>query len=540
MGSIKNIFRCFLCLTATALIFSACTKNFQTINETQGAPTTATIGSTMNSVFSSLFLQWQEQASIHNDYYYEATQLGAETSVSGYVLANGVNDVWKDYYSQLQNMRKIQDQINAAADQESMKNIQSILYILRAYKTFRVTDQFGDIPYFNAGKAYTENSDNFRVAYDPQQSIYDSLLNDLTWAVKNINTSSNPVSSLGDAYASLGNFDVFFNGNMTKWLKFANSLRLRYAMQMVEKDPATATPIILDAITGSAPLIDSGNDVGMWPASLANYDLSGRWWSFSSGGTGFVRMSSTMWNLVSDNNTDAGIFDPRAHLFVETNQAGQWAPFTIGVSTGDAINAYYSGSDPTQKNNCLYSPFNWYLVRDEWYIPELILTDAEVHFLKAEAYARGLGVGQNLTTAQTEYQAGITSSVNFWYNIAANTNNASEDWASVAPAMPTQTQMNTLFANPKVAFTGTADDAVAKIYAQEWLSYFRQPWLAFNLWRRTGNTPVDPASQPSSTLASFYRLPYAQDEAVNNADNYNAEISKIGGNNTNIKVWWMK
>jgi hypothetical protein len=100
--------------------------------------------------------------------------------------------------------------------------------------------------------------------------------------------------------------------------------------------------------------------------------------------------------------------------------------------------------------------------------------------------------------------------------------------------------MTALFNNPKVLFTGTAQDALNKIYAQEWLSYFRQPWLAFNLWRRTGDTPVDPNSIPSPTDASFYRLPYAQDEAVNNTDNYNAQISKIGGNNSNVKVWWMK
>jgi hypothetical protein len=99
--------------------------------------------------------------------------------------------------------------------------------------------------------------------------------------------------------------------------------------------------------------------------------------------------------------------------------------------------------------------------------------------------------------------------------------------------------MNTLFTNPKVAFTGTSQDAVNKIYAQEWLSFFRQPWLAFNLWRRTNDTPVDPNSNPSASYTTFYRLPYAQDEAVNNTDNYNAEITKIGGNNSNVKVWWM-
>ncbi|HVM87519.1 MAG TPA: SusD/RagB family nutrient-binding outer membrane lipoprotein [Puia sp.] len=532
----------FFCLLSGVFALSSCTKNFQELNQTHDKPSTTTIGPLMNNIISTLFLRGQEQASVHNDYYYPVTQLAATSSVSGYVLSNGVNDIWNDYYSTLQNMNLIQDKINAVADKESMNNVQAVLYTLRAYKTFRVTDQFGDIPYFKAGMVYTGNSADFRPAYDSQQAIYDSLLADLTWAVKNIKTDNSATTSAGNPYVSLGTFDTFLGSNMTMWLKFANSLRLRYAMQMVEKDPTTATPVIQDALAN--PLIDAGNDVCMWPKALGGFDLWVRWWSLSSGGAGFVRMSSTMWNLVSDNNTTAGIFDPRALLFVETNQAGQWAPFTIGVSTGDAINAYggdpASSTDPTAKNNCIYSLLNWYLIRDEWYIPELIMTEAEVHFLKAEAYARGLGVSQDLATAETEYQAGITSSVNFWYNIAANTDDVTENWSAAAPPVPTQTQMDNLFANPKVKFTGAADDAVTKIYAQEWLSFFRQPWLAFNLWRRTGNTPVDPNSNPSSTYATFYRLPYAQDEAVNNADNYNAQVNKMGGNNSNIKVWWMK
>ncbi len=528
----------FIYILFVVYIFSSCTKKFQDLNATHNAPSQTTIGPLVNNIISTLFLRGQEQASIHNDYYYPITQLAATTSLSGYVLSNGVNDIWNDYYSSLQNMNLIQDKINAVTDKESMNNIQAILYILRAYKTFRVTDQFGDIPYFNAGKAYGGNASDFRVAYDSQELIYDSLLSNLTWAVKNINTNSNAVTSAGNPLVSLGSFDTFLGGDMTKWLKFANSLRLRQAMQMVEKDPTTATPIIQDAL--NSPLIDAGNDVCLWPKSLGGYDLWVRWWSLSSGGAGFERISSTMWNLMADNNTTAGIFDPRAYLFATTNQAGDWAPYVIGTSTGDAINAYYSATDPTQKNNCIYSPFNWYLIRDEWYIPELIMTEAEVHFLKAEAYARGLGVAQDITTAQAEYQTGITSSVNFWYNIASTTNDESENWEAVAPSAPTPSQMNALFTNPKVAFTGTNADALNKIYAQEWLSDFRQPWLAFNLWRRTGNTPVDPNSNPSASNTSFYRLPYAQDEAVNNTVNYNAEISKLGGNNTNVKVWWMK
>ena len=530
----------FLYILPGAFILSSCTKDFQDLNASHDKPSSTTIAPLVNGLISTLFLKGQEQASLHNDYYYVSTQLAATTSVSGYVLDNGVNDVWNDYYSTLQNINLIQNKIDAATDKESMANIKAILYILRAYKTFRVTDQFGDIPYFNAGKAFSGNAANFRVAYDPQQLIYDSLLNDLKWAVNNINTAASPVTSAGHPYESLGSFDTFFGGNMIKWQKFANSLRLRQAMQMVEKDPTTAAPIIQDVLSGSKPLVEEGEDVAMWPKTLGGYDLWVRWWSISSGGAGFLRMSSTMWNMVSDNNTDAGIFDPRAKLFVEPNQANTWAAYTIGTSTGDNVNAYISGTDPTNKNGALYSPLNWYLIRDEWYIPEVILSAAEVHFLKAEAYARGLGVGQNLATSETEYKAGITSSVNFWYGIAANTNNVTENWSAVAPAPPTTSQMNALFANPKVAFTGSNDDATKKIYAQEWLSYFRQPWLAFNLWRRTAATPVDPASNPSATFKTFYRLPYAQDEAVNNTDNFNAQLTKIGGNTSDIKVWWMK
>ncbi|MGC4036578.1 MAG: SusD/RagB family nutrient-binding outer membrane lipoprotein [Chitinophagaceae bacterium] len=530
-----NLKKIGLYILPVAFVWCSCTKDFEELNASHANPSTTDIGPLVNGVISTLFLGGTEQASVHNDYYYNVTQLAASSSISGYVLASASSEIWSGYYSTLQNINLALDKVNAAEDQQSMNNIRAILYILRAYKTFHVTDQFGDIPYFNAGKAYSGNSDNFRVGYDSQQLIYDSLLNDLKWASDNITTT--------DANAvSLGSFDTFFGSDMTKWQKFANSLRLRQAMQIVEKDPQTATPIIQEILGGSKPLVEDEGDVAMWPASLGGYDLWVRWWSVSSGGAGFLRMSSTMWNMVSDNNTDAGIFDPRAKLFVETNDADEWAPYTIGVSTGDGINAYGgdAGTDPTAKNGALYSLFNWYLIRDEWYIPEVILSAAEVHFLKAEAYARGLGVAQSVATAETEYKAGITSSVNFWYDVAAKTDNASENWAAAAPAPPTGTQMNTLFANPKVAFAGDADDAVKKIYAQEWLSYFRQPWLAHNLWRRTMATPVDPASNPSATFKTFYRLPYAQDEAVNNTDNYNAQLAKMGGNTSDIKVWWMK
>jgi len=488
----------------------------------------------VNGVLSTLVLRGQEQTAVHNEWYYPVTQLAATSGSSGYVLANGAQDIWNDYYSALQNLNLALDKIDASTgDQQDLKNIRAIVYILRAYKTFRVTDQFGDIPYFDAGKAYSGDASKYRPKYDAQQLIYDSLLANLKWAVTNISTS---------ASVSISSSETLFGGNMTKWLSFANSLRLRYAMQMVEKDAATATSVISDVLNGSAPLIADGGDVGLSPTLIPNTSLGDadwvRPWSFSS--HKFMRISSTFWNIVADGTTTASIFDPRALIFAETNQAGSWAPFVIGSNASDNANPYNTNVRDTainNKDNSLFSSFNYYLIRDQYYIPEFIMNSAEVHFLKAEAYARGLGVTQNAATAEAEYIAGITASVNFWYNIAHNTNTTHDDWAAVAPATPTAAQMTALLTNPKVAFTGVMASDLNKIYAQEWLDNFRQPWLAFNLWRRTGSTPT--IGIPA-TYASFYRLPYPQIESVNNTENYNTQVKNMGGNTSAIKVWWMK
>ena len=526
----------FLYISGLALMLGSCTKDFQEINTTPGLPTGTTIPPLVNGVISTLFLKGQEQAAIHNEYYYPITQLATISGNSGYLVQNGALDIWTDYYSALQNLNLIQDKIDAyEGDKAEMDNIQSIAYILRAYKTFRITDQFGDIPYSQAGRAYTKDVADFRPKYDSQQSIYASLLTQLKWASEHLSDAAAAPS--GKPYQTLGSSETLFGGNIPMWQKFGNSLLLRYAMQMVEKDPATATPYLQYALSG-IPLIGEGEDAGMWPAKFNSYVLNdSRFWSFTS--HKFVRMSTTCWNMMADGTDASKIFDPRVYLFFETNQAGKWAPLQPGSTATDNNNPYKDGRDANMadKDGCAFSPFNYLIVRDLYYQPELFMTAAEVHFLKAEAFARGLGVAKNMTTAGTEYTAGIRSAVDFWYFIAHNTAVTNDNWAAVAPPNPTDIQMTAFLANPKVAFTGTDSQKLDKIYAQEWLSFFREPWLAYNLWRRTGRTPRD--GNPAA-YANFNRLQYPQQELIDNKVNYTTQSDLMGGNSTNVKVWWMK
>ena len=118
------------------------------------------------------------------------------------------------------------------------------------------------------------------------------------------------------------------------------------------------------------------------------------------------------------------------------------------------------------------------------YIPDLFMTAEEVHFLKAEIYSRGLGVAANASIAQTEYNTGVTLSVNFWTTMAIN----SPRWMRCKPTgLPDATTMNAFSCNPAGAFDAAdAAHALQQIYGQEWIIMFRQPWDAWTLMKRTG------------------------------------------------------
>ena len=171
------------------------------------------------------------------------------------------------------------------------------------------------------------------------------------------------------------------------------------------------------------------------------------------------------------------------------------------------------------------------------YIPELMLTAAEVHFLKAEAYNRGLGVTANAATAKTEYESGVTASLNFWTGIAYN----SPVWTENKPAAATAsaTQISTLLAH--VAYNTTTPAAALKqIYAQEWIDQYRQPWDAWTLLRRTGGaTPMSTvnAAYYAAYFGVYNRFTYPDNEVSNNHANW---LAATGGTDLpSTKIWIM-
>lgn len=512
-------YKIYLALFATAVMQVSCKKGFEGLNTPPDKASTATTPEMFNAIVSSLPLSAGEQ-SVLNSWIYPITQQGIVVS-GGYAYDNAKSAVWENYYLALGNYRVLEDRIGKDPNKDTYNNTMAMLKTIMAYHTLKTTNYYGNMPYTNAGYAPLADVTRYKATYDKQEDIYKAVLADLKWAVDNLSTNANQVS--------LGAYETLLKNDIPLWIKFANSLRLQAAVTMYDKNPGVAGPHITEALT--KPLLVDGDDIGLWPTKIPNLKFEWRQWSFSA--NCYLRLGTTMWNLMSaNNNTDgSGIFDPRCKILFETNVANQWAAYPQNPTTGTPSEggAPYNWEKRTDDwndkgagNNI--SNFNFYFEKDMTNIPELMLTASQVYLLKAEVYNRGLGVAANPVTAKQEYEAGIKASVNMWTKIAFSM----PDWIVNKPAAATVSagELNTLLTNPVVSYSANAATALNQIYAQYWISTFKQPWDAWTLLRRTGGkTPM------SATNAQYYatnygiynRFVYPDNEFSYNFENWKAE-----------------
>lgn len=546
-------------------LYQSCTADFEEMNTDPFNPTKASIPTVMNSVLSTFFLGWQEMQAVHNGYYYVVTEQLANAGPR-YVLEQGVNDTWNNYYNSLRTIRYLEKELGKST--LKVDNIASMLDVCVAYKTLRTADYFGDMPFTKAGYAADGKEFNF-VAYDKHEDIYKTCLDMLKKSADSfIDGSDEQVESAGDAYNIFWKESFVSGKSYLMWRKFANSIRLRYAIQLANVDPATANAHISEILGNPTkyPLLDGdGRDetAGMWIKKLG-YTLESRSWSFSA--ENLTCMGTVMWNEMSsipapqigttaeesDGVADPQFYDPRGYLFFETNRWNKWIPQQqIGATITQPPGAYSNGSYPNgryhaqtaqewnNKKEAYYSSVNYYLTRDETAYPEVMISEAEVHFLKAEAYQRGLGVGKDIAKAKASYEAGIRASMETWFSFYTLINESTYKWVMYPPAVPSASDVTAYIGKNGIAYNG-ADDGVAlkQIYKQMWIDSFRQPWVAFNLYRRGATIPHQDGL--ATEFANFYRLPYPPSEITYNSQNYQAALGGRENTPQSKKLFWQK
>jgi hypothetical protein len=531
----------FIILTValSLLGLGACTKKFSTINTPYTGSPTATLKQLYIAFVSNLALSGGDQND-DNGWLYPITQQGMVYTHPDFPYAS--TGIWGNFYHNLSNYNEYMGVIAASPDTTIYTNAKAMIMVLKAYQAIKVSDFYGDIPYSDAGKAIYYGTDNYSPFYDSQQSVFASCLNDLQWAVNHF-TASDP-----NQY-SLGSSDLVLLNDIPEWIKFANSLRLRLALNIYDKDPSHATPQITDALT--KPLLSdfSVDNIGLYPANIPNMDLGARAYTF--GTECRLRMGTAMWQSMSAtiNPDGSGIFDPRCIIFFEPNNAGQWNPFPQSPTSstpaegGDPYNTLRDNDWANKNGNSsttnLYANFNYYWSRDKT-IPELFITAAEVHFMKAEIYSRGVaGVTASQATAMTEYNAGISASINFWTTMAMN----SPAWVVNKPtALPSAAALTAYQTNAAILFDqANAGHAAKQIYEQEWIDMIRQPWDAWTLMKRTGGlTPADPnnAAGYTQTFGGLKRYQYPGSEPTYNYKNWFAETK--GSDLISSPIWIAK
>jgi hypothetical protein len=486
-----------LTLLLLGILLYGCDKDFESINKNPA--TTTSIDPKL--LFSTSLMQaagnpWQNEGAVLSYASCFVQHLAALTpnwQGDKYFFDAFHNDVqFIDGYKN--EVKTLVDLIHQIKDDPKQRNLLAMARILKVFVFHRITDLYGDIPYFEAGRAYIDGI--FQPAYDSQQDIYLDMLKELEEAT----------DLLDENQTSIGSADFIYQGEVEKWRKFGNTLMLRLALRLVNAGPAQAEIWTKKAI--SRGIMQSLDDSALLPHSDGDILVQN--------GIGYVfaiednsRLSKTFVDWLAAKN------DPRLPVlsYVASGTAPKGLPHGLDGNmlqeqTGDTDLETYSRVNPI------------FVKRST---PTLFQAYAEAEFMLAEAAVRGWHTGD----AATHYQNGIRAAMKQLTLLAPET------------SISEQEIENYLVENPLI---GEDSKALRLINTQYWAATFLNGLEAFANWRRTGFPELSPSNYTGNTTGGTIprRLRYPQKEYSVNDFNLNAAIKRQGEDLFTTRVWWDK
>lgn len=388
------------------------------------------------------------------------------------VTRNQPRNNWnRMYVYSLNNFEQAKKNLASEANTPAVQNNKwATLEISQLFVWENIVDTYGDVPYFNALNA---DEGQFAPKYDDAKTIYTDLLSRINAAIAKIDVSDSGYEDGGD---------LIYSGDMTKWKHFANSIKLRLALNLADVDPTTSKAAAESAIASGV---------------IASEDESYK----------FVFDKGTFTNPIFDDLVASGRNDfVPSELVINTMKATNDPRLAVWFTT---VGGAYVGGKFGSKNafGSRSHMKDFFLGKDT---PASLLSYTEVLFMEAEAAARGYNVGGS---AQTFYDEAITASM--LENGVSTANTAAY-----------------LAANPYNAATWQKS-----IGTQAWVSLFNRGFAAWNFSRRLDYpTFVNP---PNSKIEGVpVRMPYSDQEYVLNGTNVRAAASKIGGDKAVTKLFW--
>lgn len=501
-------------LIAGFLLIGACTDDFEEINTNPNEPSEVpasflistvqkrfmddTWDEWMNGRFGLLYAQYWAQ-----NQYSEESQYGYRPSV--------VDSYWNYYYAgrgttgapptggglvDLQEVININNENHTGAPSD---NQIGIARIFRAYMFQVITDIWGDVPYFEA----LGGAENKTPAYTLQSEIYYDLLNEINEGLALLNESA----------GAFGASDLIYGSDIAAWKKFGNSLKMRVAMRMADRDNATAKAAVEAAF--NAGVFESNAD-----NALMNY-LDGQPNNnpinqdrIERGDADFA-VSKTLLDKMAELN------DPRMpHYADPAVTSGEFVGLTYGLDPANSAAipsddvSQPSGADVIRGDVGSFTPMDVCAPTS----PGVYMDYAEVCFILAEAIERGYSVSG---TAQEWYNAGIQASMEYWGQ------------GSIA-----QSDIDDYLAQATVDYNTQTGTFKEKIGVQKWLAMYMQGIQGWTEWRRLDfGVFVEPEQFRGGATGIPLRYPYPTLEQSVNGDSYNAAIQNQT-DTQNARVWW--
>lgn len=477
----KKLQYIFILMLGLIILPTACTQDFEEINTDPNNPTDAPSINIITNVIRYHTANWYNPWGDMNEPSSYANHLGKIQYIdeAAYRYRVGVvNNLW--YYTYV-NVNDLQIVIAKESVEGGNPNLQAMAMTLRAYMIQMATDRWKAIPYTEAGQG---DQGITNPGYDSQESIYMDLLQQLK--------DANALFTTAAQYA-IGNKDVMFAGNVMKWKRFTNSLRLRVATRMSNVAPGVAQThieeILGDQTTYPIMTANADNAYLIWQSSSPYQEP----WYADKLGRDDHGMCNTLIDILKD------FEDPRLPVYAK--------PATSDGEYRGVISGALPGTFNLPEISRIGAIF-----RDVAAGFTPIMRAAEVHFIIAEAAFRGWNTGG--VTAQQAYESGIATSM-----------------AEYGLGDP-----GAYLDGEGVAWNNDVD----QIYLQKWICLFKNGNEAWAENRRT-DVPllgVAPFSPYTGHNRPPLRYPYPVDELNLNSASIEPHLNGIIDEFWGQQMWW--
>jgi hypothetical protein len=469
-------------LLAFFLLFS-CTEDFETINANPNAP----LQVQPSLLLRQVLYDYGEQMSYEG--FTGGNLLGQYSTALDFNLFDrhdlkspqlGGNP-WPILY---QNLRDNEILLALALENPAFAVYEGPARILKAYMAAALTDLYGDVPY---RQAFQGKEGTVTPAYDPQENIYTGeggILENLDLGIAALDGYSGTIALEGD---------LLYGGDLNGWVRFANSLKIKYLMRISG---------MVDVAADLQSLLDQGE--------YLTENAQNAVWEFTDGPPNNFRLarlrigdfnnfvlSETMQEVLE------GLNDPRIGVL--------YRPFAN--STDGSFNGLLNGIDASQTSIALadYSLTGILFREETGRLSANFMTAWETHFLLAEAAARNLVFAD----AAVLYERAVAQAFDYW-----------------------RTPLPADYFSGPAGFGANGADPVEQIITQKWIANIINGYEGWIEYRRTGYPALKPVAASLNEGLIPVRMPYPPEEEALNNRNYEGAAAATQGNSINVPVWW--